>query len=402
MNAPTPPADLNTCQVDWPDGLNSVPSSIFSREDVYQLELDKIFYGPLWHPVAHESEIAEPGDFKTFQIGEVPIIINRDMDGKFHTFLNVSTHRGTLVETKNSGTRRNFNCPYHGWGWNSAGDLTACPNSEDFPASFKKENYSLKQLRCESFEGLLFATFSDDTPPLHEWLSGVAGPLKYALGDGEPLQFLGYQKTTYASNWKTYRDNDGYHVAQLHAAFRLLNWQGGQGEQVVDAQGNMSVVAELNVAAAGNFLKDPSVVEFRGSDPSRGANIIVTNPVTLTTRHMDMFNIRFVIPRGVDKTEVHWAYYAKQSDDAEMVRHRVMQSSNVLGPSGLVSLEDAAAFSRIQATAKVDGVSRFMKGIGDENALSDKASQNDETANMIWWNDYRERMGFAHPAPRKF
>lgn len=397
MNAPSPSQTVAQCQVDWPAGLNSVPANIFSREDVYQLELEKIFYGPAWHPVAHVSEIAEPGAFKTFQIGEVPLIINRDMDGGFHTFLNVCTHRGTMVETKNSGIRRNFNCPYHGWAWNSAGDLTACPNSEDFPSTFKKENYGLQQLRCEEFEGLLFATFSDKTPPLASCLAGVAGPLKYALGDGEPLQFLGYQKTTYHSNWKTYRDNDGYHVAQLHAAFRLLNWQGGKGKQVVDAYGNMSVVAELNVAAAGNFLKDPSVVEFRGSDPSRGANIIVTHPNTLTTRHMDMFNIRFVIPRGVDRTEVHWAYYAKQSDDAEMVRHRVMQSSNVLGPSGLVSLEDAAAFSRIQSTAKVNGVSRFMKGIVDENVLSDEANQNDETANMLWWNFYREQMGFAHP-----
>ena len=94
---------------------------------------------------------------------------------------------------------------------------------------------------------------------------------------------------------------------------------------------------------------------------------------------------------------MHWAYYAKQSDDAEMVRHRVMQSSNVLGPSGLVSLEDAAAFSRIQSTAKANGVSRFLKGIADENELSDKANQNDETANLLWWNVYREQMGFAHP-----
>ena len=397
MNAPSTPQTAVQCKVDWPAGLNSVPTSIFSREDIYQLELEKIFYGPNWHPVAHVSEIAEPGAFKTFQIGEVPIIINRDLGGQFHTFLNVCTHRGTLVETKNSGTRRNFNCPYHGWAWNSAGDLTACPNSEDFPSTFKKENYGLQQLRCEEVEGLLFATFSDEPPSLTDWLSGVAGPLKYALGDGEPLQFLGYQKTTYHSNWKTYRDNDGYHVAQLHAAFRLLNWQGGKGEQIVDEMGNMSVVAELNVAAAGNFLKDPSVVEFRGSDPSRGANIIVTHPNTLTTHHMDMFNIRFVIPRGVDRTEVHWAYYAKQSDDAEMVRHRVMQSSNVLGPSGLVSLEDAAAFSRIQSTAKANGVSRFLKGIADENELSDKANQNDETANLLWWNVYREQMGFAHP-----
>ncbi|MEL0082297.1 MAG: aromatic ring-hydroxylating dioxygenase subunit alpha [Gammaproteobacteria bacterium] len=401
MNAPSSTPGLAACQIDWPDGLNSVPASIFSREDIYQLELEKIFYGPIWHPVAHVSEIAEPGSFKTFQIGEIPLIINRDIDGNFHTFLNVCTHRGVMVEPKSSGIRRNFNCPYHGWGWNSAGELTACPQSEDFPPSFKKEDHALQQIRCENFEGLLFATFSDDTPPLQDWLAGVAGPLKYALGDGEPLQFLGYQKTTYNSNWKAYRDNDGYHVAQLHAAFRLLNWQGGQGKQVVDQYGNMSVVAELNPASAGHFLKDPSVVEFRGSDPSRGANIIVTNPVTLTTRHMDMFNIRFVIPRGVNETEVHWAYYAKQSDDAEMVRHRVMQSSNVLGPSGLVSLEDAAAFSRIQSTSKADATARFMKGIKDENSLSTEANQNDETANMLWWNDYRERMGFSHPAPRQ-
>ena len=70
---------------------------------------------------------------------------------------------------------------------------------------------------------------------------------------------------------------------------------------------------------------------------------------------------------------------------------------NILGLSGLASLENAAAFSRIQNTIKSNTTARFMKGIKDENSPSDEANQNDETANMLWRNDYREPMGVSHP-----
>lgn len=39
-------------QVRWPRDFNVLPKDVFHREDVYRLELERLFYGPEWHPVA--------------------------------------------------------------------------------------------------------------------------------------------------------------------------------------------------------------------------------------------------------------------------------------------------------------------------------------------------------------
>ena len=50
--------------VRWPAKFNEIPKEVFQRDDVYRRELERIFYGPEWHIVAHRAELAEPGDFK--------------------------------------------------------------------------------------------------------------------------------------------------------------------------------------------------------------------------------------------------------------------------------------------------------------------------------------------------
>jgi len=45
MNAPsTPLADL----FEWPNAINEVPKAVYLREDIYQLELEKLFSLKLW------------------------------------------------------------------------------------------------------------------------------------------------------------------------------------------------------------------------------------------------------------------------------------------------------------------------------------------------------------------
>ena len=55
----------------WPAKANHVPKDIFVREDVFEEELRRIFYGDEWLMVAHEAEIPNKGDFKTVKVGRV-------------------------------------------------------------------------------------------------------------------------------------------------------------------------------------------------------------------------------------------------------------------------------------------------------------------------------------------
>lgn len=390
MNAPMSPMLLPI----WPANLNEVPKEIFERQDIYQLELERIFYGPFWHPVAHAAEIPNNGDFKTFFLGEMPLLIVRGDDAKIRVFLNSCTHRGTLLETGTMGNRKQFECPYHRWLFNDQGDLIGCPAVEDYAADFKKEDFGLNEVASAEFCGLIFATLSDQTPDLATSLKGTTDALTTALGGDGQLRLLGYQKVIYNSNWKCYFDNDGFHAPLLHAAFKMLNWQGGKGRQYATEQGHLCFESELKIPNNPGFLKDPSVIAFKGTDPQKGSVIAGLFPITGVVKHMDMLNIRFAFPRGMLNTEVHYAYFCRQDDDAEMVRHRLRQSSNLIGPSGLVSIEDAAVFNRLQVGTRTPGLAYFQKGVKDKRKLAWEFKQNDEWGNVPKWELYRRVMGF--------
>ena len=115
-------------------------------------------------------------------------------------------------------------------------------------------------------------------------------------------------------------------------------------------------------------------------------------------KHLDSIGLRYVNPRGVDRTELHFAYFGREDDDEEMTRHRVRQSSNLLGPCGMVSMEDAAMFQRLHIGSRTPGMAVFQKGVKDEYAMPREFSQNDEAVNILSWEYYRQVMGFEKEA----
>jgi phenylpropionate dioxygenase-like ring-hydroxylating dioxygenase large terminal subunit len=386
--------DVTMDPVRWPTAYNVLPKDVFHRKDVYQAELTRIFYGPDWHPLAHISEIPEKGDFKTLQIGEAPVLIVHGDDDKIRVFFNSCPHRGTQLQTCARGHAKEIECPYHRWLFSVRGELMGAPGMKEFAPSFRKEDYGLKELRSGEFCGLIFATCSAEAPELSEFLKGTEDYLPKVLGGDGRLKLIGYQKTIYGTNWKEYGDNEGYHPPLLHRAFRLLRWKGGKGTNGVTEYGHKVVQAELQHPQPG-FLDDHSLVEFR--DKSTPPRSIVTSlwPMTTIVKHMDVINVRYAFPRSPDETEVHYAYFAHQDDPPELLAHRIRQASNLLGPSGFISLEDGAVFSRVHSGSYALGTVAYQKGYADEELKAPCfVGQNDEASNLIRWDRYRKRMGF--------
>ncbi|WP_332812716.1 aromatic ring-hydroxylating oxygenase subunit alpha [Sphingomonas sp.] len=372
-----------------------MPKEVFVRDDIYQAELERIFYGPEWHPVAHESEVPNNGDYKTTNLAGVPLLIARGQDGVVRVFYNSCSHRGNQVETAPMGNKKEFECPYHRWLFSTEGKLIGCSNEREFSPGFDRKDYPLAQPRTSSFYGLIFVTMSPETEDLDDFLGDLKNTLRELMaGDGR-LKLLGYQKVRYGSNWKAYADNDGYHAPLLHQAFKLLNWQGGQGRQYATThRGHLGMEAALSIPKGHNALQDPSIIEFKGQDPSVGSRVVNIFPTFVGTKHLDVINLRFANPVSVMEVEVHYAYFAHEDDDEDMLRHRLRQSSNLLGPSGLISMEDASIFHRIHIGSRAPGSAIFQKGVHDSQRLETQFLQNDETGNLPRWDYYREIMGF--------
>jgi len=189
-------------------------------------------------------------------------------------------------------------------------------------------------------------------------------------------------------------DNEGYHAPLLHTGFRLLGWMGGGGEQPCMKNAHTGMVSQLKPATSSQSLKDPSLIEFRDATWEAGSSVTATFPVTLIVKHLDIISIRYAIPRAVDCTEVHYAYFARADDSEEMMLHRVRQSSNLLGPCGMISMEDAAIFLRAQVGNHSPGFMTFQKGVKDLYSFPAVGKQNDEASKLVIWDHYRQAMGF--------
>jgi anthranilate 1,2-dioxygenase large subunit len=354
--------------VEWPDEDNRIPREIYLDQDIFDTEMKRVFGGPFWTLVGHSAEIPKLGDYKTAQLGDMPLILVRDMDGKLHALVNSCAHRGTALIRGGYGNLADskcLTCIYHNWRYDLTGKLLSATQPQDFPVDFSKDQYGLPTARLETYAGAIFATLSDETPPLSEYLGGIAEALDLAFGDGD-LVYLGSQKVMFECNWKIAAENiyDGYHAVALHAAFRLLKLRGASGNAFMpdyEKYGHIWTNYRTNKPEALDFLRDPSILDVRTKNESTNS-IVNVFPVGIVSDQLDTLALRYAIPKSVNLTEMHFAVFARPGDDSDLLQHRIRQGSNLFGPEGFVSLEDQTALARVQDGARGRGDNVVLKG----------------------------------------
>lgn len=383
-------------RIHWPQEDNKIPQEVLTDPELFELEMDKIYAGPSWHLLAHEAEIPNAGDFKSTYIGRVPILISRDKDGDVNVLVNACAHRGTKVvcDARGNASGTGFKCIYHAWTYNLKGDLTGVSLPDSFPEDFEKEDYGLPRVRTETLLGCIFATLSDDTPPLEEYLAEMTEGVSRALGDGK-LQLLGTQKVIFENNWKVYAENiyDGYHTVSLHKAFRMLKLKAAGGESYspnYERYGHSWQEYRTFPPEEVELLNDLSVIALKTKDRSEN-RIMNIFPCGIISDQVDTLALRFVIPKSVDKTEVHFATFAREGESEEIVRHRVRQGSNLFGPEGFITLEDGTALSRMQMGAPARGENVVLKGTPKRFPPYRVI---DEAGIRHFYTGYRRMMGF--------
>ena len=108
----------------WPDeGVCRVPSWVYSDPQVFAREMKEIFRGRSWNFVGLSSEVPEPGCFKTNHIGNHPVILTWDRDGRLNCVVNRCAHRGVKFCRRHRGRSKVFVCPYHQWSYDLQGNL---------------------------------------------------------------------------------------------------------------------------------------------------------------------------------------------------------------------------------------------------------------------------------------
>ncbi|MDP3173300.1 MAG: aromatic ring-hydroxylating dioxygenase subunit alpha [Phenylobacterium sp.] len=217
---------------DKESGIFRVHRSAFVDDDILKLEREKIF-DKSWLFAGHVSEFPKPGDFITRTVAGRPIILVTSDDGEVRALMNTCRHRGNLVcrEHKGSGAEV-FRCFYHGWIYNTRGELKGIPGEEAYSEAFDRESLGLEPApRMHNFRGLIFISFDPDIEEFESYMGEAALNVIANTMDKGDMEFVeGHFKYSMRANWKLLVENsmDGYHAAFTHERF-FAQWMPSVG-----------------------------------------------------------------------------------------------------------------------------------------------------------------------------
>lgn len=405
--------------IHWKSGANTrIPYGLYVDELTRAQEEERIFRGAVWNYLCLDTELPQPGCYRTTHAGVTPVIVARDGDGEIYAFENRCAHRGALIALDKAGQVENFQCVYHAWSYNRQGDLTGVAFEKGvkgqggMPDTFCKEAHGPRKLRVATFCGLVFGSFSDDVPDIEDYLGPeICARIERVLH--KPVEVIGRYTQALPNNWKLYVENvkDSYHASLLHMFFTTfeINRLTQKGGVIVDETGGHHVSYSMIDPAAKDDsykdqalrsdsdryrLKDPSLLAgFKEYDDGITLQILSVFPGFVLQQIQNCLAVRQVLPKGIARSELNWTYLGYADDTPEQRKVRLKQL-NLVGPAGFISMEDGAVGGFVQrgiaGAADLDAVVEMG---GDHTGSSDGRAT--ETSVRGFWKAYRQHMGQA-------
>ena len=226
--------------------------------------------------------------------------------------------------------------------------------------------HRMEPLRIEVFCGMVFGSFSKETPDVETYLSPrIAAFVKRNLD--HPLKLLGTHSQIIHNNWKLYAENvrDSYHATLLHtfyATFKVNRLDMDGGIVLADNKWHHISYAKRHTFNEADEYTDTKVHSTQYESKLKGPEMLnawdefddgITHSIQTIFPNiaiqftLNSLAVRFFVPRGPDKTELFWHFLGYECDTEEQTRMRVMQG-NLTGAAGLVALEDGCINEFVQ------------------------------------------------------
>jgi anthranilate 1,2-dioxygenase large subunit len=393
---------------------------MYRDAEIYALEQERVFRGPVWNFLALEAEIPAPGDFRVVSVGDTPVIVDRARDGSLHAMVNCCAHRGATVQRSAFGNCRAHTCCYHQWSYDLSGQLINVPFQKGIggkgglPADFDKACHGLRRLRVASLKSVIFGTFSESGPCLEDFLGPVFVHQIRRLFH-KPVRILGYQRQRIFGNWKLYTDNlrDPNHGGLLHMfqiTFGIARLSSTGGAQLdADGKHNLSWAAQggRDTTEGGDGyagtdrgdmaikLRDPSMLRYEKEFPDE-LTLAVSSlfPGSALQQIGNTLAVRQIRTRSADEFDIVSTFFGYMDDDAAMTRHR-LRKANLAGPAGLVSMEDGEAVELVHRAIVRDGDRHSVVEFGGKGPVGDQENLVSDVPMRGFWLHYCKLMGIV-------
>lgn len=194
---------------------NQLAPDHYTSEEHCQRELESLFR-PGWHCVGAMTDLPNNGDYFTLKLFGRPLIVWRKED-EVHAFLNVCTHRFSLISRKPCGHfDGHLKCQYHGWEYDETGNTCRIPDARSF-RPMEKGKLGLTAYRTERVGQLIFVTQEENAPSLKEYLGEYLYELCERWFTDEHRHTVNLD-IDHDCNWKVVVENvlEGYHINCVH------------------------------------------------------------------------------------------------------------------------------------------------------------------------------------------
>src|SRR5918997_1588773 len=361
--------DLHEAIVDDREqGVFRVKRNTMTRDDVWQLERERIF-DTCWLYIGHDSEIDNPGDFVRRKVAGRPLVFVRGQDGTVRALINSCTHRGARVCRQDAGNAKAFQCFYHAWTFNTEGALVGIPDKDGYAPGVDPAQLGLRHVpRLDCYRDFWFVCFDPDAEPLGDYLA--------SQGDDEGAKQL---KTAQA---RAYDLGNGHAVVDYPAPFPrvIARWHPIFGE---DAKPEIQAIRDELVERHGEERA------YRMAETCRNLfifpNLLLLDVAGLT--------IRTVNPVRPDYMELTAHALAAREEGPERLRRRLENFNLFLGPGGLATPDDVEALEACQEgfQATAEDYSDISRGMHRD------AGTVDELQMRAFWREWQSNMlGAGH------
>jgi phenylpropionate dioxygenase-like ring-hydroxylating dioxygenase large terminal subunit len=283
-----------------------LPGRAYHDERFFEFERREWFRRD-WIMVGRTAQLASPGSYFVAEVDGELLLIVRGRDDTVRAFYNVCQHRGTAVVEEPRGTAVRFQCPYHAWIYDLEGRLVRAKHTEDL-ADFALEDFGLRPVRLDAWQGFLFVSLAEDGPGLADQLGDLVD--HFARFNVATLGAAASRTYEVDANWKLVAENysECYHCPGLHPHLNHLTpyelgadfephgeWQGGYME-LIDS-------AETMALGGGHRNGRPSLAGCTADDERRVTYYLVWPNIFLSI-HPDYLLVHTLRPTAVGHTRI--------------------------------------------------------------------------------------------------
>jgi choline monooxygenase len=291
--------------------IKTLNASLYSDPDIYNLEKTLIFKEN-WLIFGHESMLATPGEYISLTIAGWPLFVIRTNDNEIKGYHNVCRHRAAPLLNEGIGKTPSLRCPYHGWIYNTDGQLRKAPDFGDSETDIC-ERTSLFPVHTKTWNGLIFICLSQDPPDFDDSL----GDLKKAASGVDLLNFK-YHKSAQHNincNWKTYVENylEGYHISYIHPS---LN------EEV-----NTKTYKVIPMEKIALHESEPN--EDKKHEALNEGLWVWHWPYGAINTYKNGMNLELIIPTGPDTMILQYYYLFDHDADEDNIKQTIAMSKEV-------------------------------------------------------------------------